>query len=192
MNTPAHLIFAAAAFARPGRRTVNAAALAGGLLPDLSLYLMVSWALYVRGIPARVVFGELYFSESWQAVLAVDHSLPLWSLALILALGLRSAIGVAFAGSGLLHAGIDFLVHHDDARRQLWPLSTWVFRSPVSYWDPQHYGYIAAPVEFLTCLALSVMLWRRFAGWPARGLIVAGMVAELAPAVMFALMFGGH
>lgn len=191
MNTPAHLIFGATAFARPGRRGVNAAALAGGLLPDVALYLMVGWTLYVRHIPARVVFGEMYFSDRWQAIFAIDHSLPLWSLALLLALVLRSAAGIAFAGSGLLHAIVDFLVHHDDARRQVWPVSTWVFRSPVSYWDPQHFGQIAAPVEVLTCLVLSVMLWRRFAGWPARGLIVAGMAMELAPAVMFALMFAG-
>ena len=191
MNTPAHLIFAAAAFARPGRRAVNAAALAGGLLPDVSLYLLVGWALYVRGTPARVVFGEMYFSDRWQAIFAIDHSLPLWSLALLSALVARSACGVAFAGSGLLHAVVDFLVHHDDARRQIWPLSDWVYRSPISYWDPQHYGYIAAPLEMAVCLALSVLLWRRFAGWPARALIAAGMAMELAPLVMWGLMFGG-
>ena len=191
MNTPAHLIFAAAAFARADRRAVNAAALAGGLLPDVPLFLMVGWALYVQGIAPQVVFGRLYFSDRWQAVFAIDHSLPLWTLALTFGLALRWAPGIAFAGSGLMHAAVDFCVHHDDARRQVWPLSDWVFRSPVSYWDPQHYGLIAAPVEFLTCLVLSVILWRRFAGGPARALIAAGMVAELAPAVMFALMFGG-
>lgn len=191
MNTPAHLIFAAAAFARPDRRAVNLAALAGGLLPDVPLFLMVGWALYLQGIAPQVVFDQMYFSDRWQAVFAIDHSLPLWSLALILGLALRSAAGIAVAGSGLLHAAIDFCVHHDDARRQLWPLSDWVFHSPVSYWDPQHYGLVAAPVEFLTCLALSVILWRRFRSTAARVLIAMGMVAELAPAVMFALMFGG-
>lgn len=192
MNTPAHLIFAAAAFARPGRPAVNAAALAGGLLPDVAMFVMVGWALYVRGMPARVVFGEMYFSDRWQAVFAIDHSLPLWSLALLLALVVRSAAGIAFAGSGLLHAGIDFFVHHDDARRQLWPLSDWVFRSPVSYWDPQHFGTILAPLEIAICVVLSVLLWRRFGGWPARGMIAAGLALELAPMVMFALMFGAH
>ena len=188
MNTPAHLIFGAAAFARPGRRGVNAAALAGGLLPDVALYLMVGWALYVRHIPARVVFGEMYFSDRWQAIFAIDHSLPLWSLAVLLALVLRSAIGIAFAGSGLLHAVVDFLVHHDDARRQLWPLSTWVFRSPVSYWDSRYYGSIVGPLEIAVCAVLAVLLWRRFGGWPARAMIAAGMAMELAPALIFGLM----
>ncbi len=188
MNTPAHLIFAAAAFARPGRRAVNAAALAGGLLPDVPLYLMVGWALYVRGTPPREVFGEMYFSDRWQAIFAIDHSLPLWSLAVLLALVLRSAIGVAFAGSGLLHAVVDFLVHHDDARRQLWPLSTWVFRSPVSYWDSRYYGHIVGPLEIAVCAVLAVLLWRRFSGGPARAMIAAGMAMELAPALIFGLM----
>ncbi len=188
MNTPAHLIFAAAAFARPGRRAVNAAALAGGLLPDVPLYLMVGWALYVRGTPPREVFGEMYFSDRWQAIFAIDHSLPLWSLAVLLALVLRSAIGVAFAGSGLLHAVVDFLVHHDDARRQLWPLSTWVFRSPVSYWDSRYYGHIVGPLEIAVCAVLAVLLWRRFSGGAARAMITAGMAMELAPALIFGLM----
>ena len=188
MNTPAHLIFAAAAFARPGRRAVNAAALAGGLLPDVPLYLMVGWALYVRGTPPRVVFGEMYFSDRWQAIFAIDHSLPLWSLAVLLALVLRSAIGIAFAGSGLLHAVVDFLVHHDDARRQLWPLATWVFRSPVSYWDSRYYGHIAGPLEIAVCAVLAVLLWRRFSGGHARAMITAGMAMELAPALIFGLM----
>ncbi|MGQ0564861.1 MAG: cobalamin biosynthesis protein CobQ [Gemmobacter sp.] len=191
MNTPAHLILAAAVFARPDRRGVNAAALAGGLLPDLSLYLMVSWALYVQGHAPRVVFGEMYFSDRWQAVFAVDNSLPLWALALGLALLLRSAAGIAFAGAGVLHLVADFLLHHDDARRQFWPLSDWVFQSPVSYWDGAHYGNIVGPAEILACLALSLLLWRRFAGWPARSLIAAGMALELAPLVVWGLMFAG-
>ena len=192
MNTPAHLIFAAAAFARPGQRMVNAAALAGGLLPDLSLYMMVSWALLVRDIAPRVVFGEMYFSDSWQAVFAVDNSMPLWSLVLILALVVRSAPGIAFAGSGVLHLVFDFSLHHDDARRHLWPVSDWVFHSPVSYWDVRHYGYYAGSAEILICLALSVMLWRRFGGWLARSLIAAGMSMELAPLFMWAMMFERH
>jgi hypothetical protein len=191
MNTPAHLIFGAAAFSRPGRPSVNAATLAGGLLPDLSLYLMVSWALYVQGIPARVVFRDLYFSERWQAVFAVDNSLPLWTLALILALAMRSAPGIAFAGSGLLNLVFDFLLHHDDARRQFWPISDWVFRSPVSYWDGRYHGDMVGPIEILACVALCVILWRRFLGWPARAMIAVALALELAPLVMWGLVFAG-
>lgn len=40
MNTPAHLIIGLAAFGKPGAPRVTAAALAGAMIPDLSLYLL--------------------------------------------------------------------------------------------------------------------------------------------------------
>ena len=49
MNTPAHLIFAAAAFAKPDVPSRSWAALLGALAPDLSLYVMSIWSLYVMG-----------------------------------------------------------------------------------------------------------------------------------------------
>lgn len=159
------------------------------MLPDLSLYLLTGWSLFVMDIPARVVFDQLYFSDLWQGIFAVDNSIPLWALGLAIALLFRSQVAVAFAGAGLLHLAFDFPLHHDDARRHFWPLSDWVFHSPVSYWDPQHYGMITAPIEVAVCIGLSVLLWRRFTGlWP-RVLIALGLLAETAPGVMFALMF---
>ena len=191
MNTPAHLIFGAAVFAWPGDARVNVAAILGALLPDLSLYLLVGWARVVQGIDARVIFGETYFSDLWQGLFAVDNSMPLWGLALVLGLWHRWLVLIAFAGSGLLHLVFDFSLHHDDARRHFWPVSDWVFRSPFSYWDGAHYGYIIGPLEIVASLALCVLLWRRFQGRLARGLIVLGAVAEAAPGIMFALMFAG-
>ena len=57
MNTPAHLIFGLTAFGKAGRPSVTAAALAGAMLPDLSLYLLVGWHLQVLGTDPQVVFG---------------------------------------------------------------------------------------------------------------------------------------
>lgn len=191
MNTPAHLIFGAAAFGKPGRPDVTAAAVFGALLPDLSLYLMVSWAMFVQGIDARVIFDELYFSDAWQAVFAVDNSMPIWGIALALGLWRRWPVLTAFAAAGLLHLVFDFGLHHEDARRHFWPVSDAVFRSPFSYWDRNHYGQIISPLEIAVSLALCVLLWRRFAGRLARGLIVLAAVAEAAPGILFALMFSG-
>lgn len=188
MNTPAHLIFGAAAFARPDRPYVTTAAIFGGLLPDLSLYLLVGWAM-LRGIDARVIFGEMYFSDAWQSVFAVDNSILLWGVALAVGLWRRWPVLVAFAGAGLLHLVFDFALHHDDARRHFWPLSNWVFQSPFSYWDRAHYGSLIAPMEIVACLVLSWVLWRRFKSLPARGMIVAAMLAEALPGIMFAVMF---
>jgi hypothetical protein len=191
MNTPAHLIFGTAAFAKPDRPYVTTAAIAGALLPDLSLYLLVGWAMLIQGIDARIIFDELYFSPAWQGIFAVDNSIPLWGAVLALALWLRAPILMAFAGAGLLHVVFDLALHHDDARRHFWPLSDWVFQSPVSYWDGDHYGNIAGPLEIAVSLALCVVLWRRFRSILARALIVTAALAEAAPGILFAVMFAG-
>lgn len=192
MNTPAHLIFGLAAFGKPGQPRVTAAALAGALLPDLSLYLMAGTHLYILGTPARTVFDTLYFSPEWQAVFRIDNSVVLWGMGLALALMLRAPVAVAFCGAALLHLAGDFLLHNDDARAHFWPVTTWVFHSPVSYWDPRHYGRIAGAVEVLACVALSVWLWRRFTHRGMRALIVALALLEAAPALIFTLLFAHH
>ena len=56
MNTPAHLIIGLAAFGKPGRPVVTGAALAGALLPDLSLYLLTGWHMWVVGTTAEIIF----------------------------------------------------------------------------------------------------------------------------------------
>ena len=161
MNTPAHLIFGLAAFGRPGRRRVTAAAVAGGLAPDLSLYLMAGVSIWVMGIPARTVFRELYYSDAWQAVFAVDNSFPVWGLLLAIGLWRGWPALRAFAGAGLLHLAFDLPLHTHDARRHFWPLSDWRFESPVSYWDRAAHAGIVAPLELgASALLTGVILWR--------------------------------
>lgn len=189
MNTPAHLIFGAAAFARPDRPAVTAAALFGAILPDLSLYLMTGWSLFVMAIPPEVVFGRLYFSDAWQAVFAVDNSIPLWGLALAAGLAVRSPVAIAFAGAGLLHLCFDLPLHNDDARRHFWPLTDWVFHSPFSYWDRDHHGGLIGMLEIAACVALTLVLWRRFRSWPARVAVAALLALEAAPGLLWWMMF---
>ena len=189
MNTPAHLVVGMAAFGRPGRPIVILAALVGALLPDLSLYVLSGWHLLVLGTSAETVFRELYYSDAWQAVFAVDNSIPLWALALVVGLAFGWTWLTAGAGAGLLHLATDFFLHHDDARRHLWPLSDWVFVSPVSYWDGAHYGDIVGPLETLLVLVLCAWTWTRLRapGW--RVLIVLLGLAQLAPMLVWRLMF---
>ncbi|SLN57511.1 hypothetical protein PSA7680_03011 [Pseudoruegeria aquimaris] len=191
MNTPAHLLLGAAVFARPKARAVTAAALLGALMPDLSLYLLAGGSIYVLGIPPETVFDEYYFSDGWQTIFAIDNSFVLWGALFAFALWWRRAPLIAFAGSGLLHLVTDFLLHNDDARRQFWPLSDWVFHSPVSYWDPAHYGRIMGPLEALLCLALGVILWRRFHGPVARLSVLLLLGLEILPWAVFILILGG-
>lgn len=165
MNTPAHLIVGAAAFGHD-RKTMWAA-IGGGILPDLSLYLLVFWAMFVQQIPESVIFNQFYFSDAWQGIFAVDNSFILWGAVLGLGLYLTSGALTAFAGSGLVHIGSDFLLHHDDGRAHFWPLSDWVFESPFSYWDSGHHALWIGPILALVTLVCVVVLWRRHAplGW---------------------------
>lgn len=168
MNTPAHLIFGAAAFGRPHVRWTLLAAMAGGLAPDLSLYLMVGWHLLLLGTDARVVFGELYYSDTWQAVFSLDNSVFLWGGVLALALWQRWRWLVAFAGAALLHIALDFPLHAGDGRPHFWPMSDWIFESPLSYWDSRHYAGWVGPLEMALCVVLVIVLWRRVTSWPWR------------------------
>lgn len=162
MNTPAHLIVGASFFARSDRKGTLLAALAGAMAPDLSLYLMVGVSIWVMGIAPQIVFRDYYYSDAWQSVFAVDNSFILWSTLLCLALWRSWPRVVAFAGAGLLHLALDFPLHTHDARMHFWPLTDWVFFSPVSYWDVRAYAGIVGPTEFLFSLGCAVVLWRRF------------------------------
>ncbi|MEM8789601.1 MAG: cobalamin biosynthesis protein CobQ [Pseudomonadota bacterium] len=189
MNTPAHLILAAAIYAEPGQNRRNAAALAGGFAPDLSLYLLVAGAL-AAGYSPRTVFGTLYDSAAWQAVFAVDNSVFVWGAGLAAALAFRAPAAAVFCGAALLHIALDLPLHHDDGRPHFWPLTTWVFESPVSYWDPRAHGRLVGALESAGCLLLLALLWRRFPGRAARMALALAAVALAAPMILFGFMFG--
>ena len=189
MNTPAHLIFGMTAFGKAHRPAVTAAAFAGALIPDLSLYLMAGGHLLVLGTDPQVVFGQLYFSDAWQSIFRIDNSMVLWGIALVLGLMWRSPVVFALCGAALLHLVFDFALHHDDGRAHFWPISNWIFQSPVSYWDPRHYGGIVGPIEIAAVLVCCVVLWRRFAGIWMRALVVTLGAAQTAPYIIFGLMF---
>ncbi|MFT4744102.1 MAG: hypothetical protein ACI91Z_002082 [Yoonia sp.] len=189
MNTPAHLIFGIAAFGNSDKRGVTAAALTGAMIPDLSLYLLSGWELLVQGTSPTVVFGQMYYSESWQSIFRIDNSFVLWGLLLVVGLMARSGVLVALCGAALMHLALDFPLHNDDARAHFWPLTNWKFVSPVSYWNPKYYGHIVGPIEVGLVLLASVYAWRKFKGRVMRGGITIVALLELAPIVMFVLMF---
>ena len=190
MNTPAHLIFGMTAFGKAGRPGVTTAALAGSLIPDLSLYLMAGAHLAILGTPPDVVFGELYFSDRWQAIFRIDNSILLWGVVLVLALMARAPIAIALCGGALLHLGLDLPFHHDDGRAHFWPVTNWIFESPLSYWDPAHHGRLIGGIEVAAVLACAVVLWRRFTGWGWRAFVGLCVGLEILPFIAWALMFG--
>ena len=187
MYTPTHLILGAAVFGRPDAPKVTAAALAGALIPDLSLYLLAGTHLLVLGTDPQIVFGQLYYSDAWQSIFRIDNSFLVWGFVVALGLALRKAWLVALAGAAFMHIGLDFPLHHDDGRAHFWPITNWIFESPVSYWDPGHFGAILTPIEILGSWGVSVFLWQRFKHWPMRSLIGLLAVLQMPVAVGWAM-----
>ncbi|WP_147106639.1 cobalamin biosynthesis protein CobQ [Tateyamaria sp. syn59] len=178
MNTPAHLLVGAAAFGKGGQQRILAAALAGALLPDVSLYVMAGVSLFVLGIPPATVFNELYFSAAWQTVFAIDNSFFVWGILCGIALWRKSEWAIALTGAALLHVATDFPLHHDDGRPHFWPFSLWVFESPISYWDREHGAAFVAPIEAAVASVAAVALWRRALPVWGTGLVVLMLLAE--------------
>ena len=158
VNTPAHLLIGAALFSKHSNRALLGGALLGGLLPDLSLYLMAGYALFVLQLSTDVVFGQLYFSDTWQLVFSIDNSFVIWGVACALAVKIKRPFFIALSSAAVLHLLCDFTLHNDDARAHFWPITDWRFFSPVSYWDNNHHAAYVAPLEGLLASVAAVYL----------------------------------
>jgi membrane-bound metal-dependent hydrolase YbcI (DUF457 family) len=167
MQTQSHFLMTAALNRVLGRRQVTVrrnAFLLGAVLPDIPFWLLtIAGEIYYRWFAATLT-GEspmvylhmrLYFTD------------PLWIIShnmfhapfILLVLGLVGWLGVRNSrawgaslcwfvlGAGL-HALIDILTHHNDGPLLFFPFD-WHYRfpSPISYWDPAHYGAIFMPLE---------------------------------------------
>lgn len=179
MNTPAHILVATALFGRAGDSRLIWAAALGAIAPDASLYLMVGISLFILSIPPETVFDELYFSNAWQTVFAIDNSAFLWCGLFALALWRKWAVISAFAGAGVLHLALDFPLHAGDGRPHFWPLSDWVFVSPISYWDSQYHAGWVAPLTVVICVLSYVALWRKPVSRWAMLVFSALLIAEI-------------
>jgi len=119
----------------------------------------------------------------------VANSFLIWGAVLGFGLWMKRTWLAVFAGAALLHLALDFPLHAGDGRPHFWPLTSWVFDSPLSYWDRSHGAHIIAPLETLLCLALLVVLWRRFRTlWP-RVVILAAAALQAYPAIVWIFIF---
>ena len=189
MNTPAHIILSVAVFARPQETGRTLAAVAGAVAPDLSLYLMAGTSLFLLGMAPEYVFGTLYYSDAWQRVFSIDNSIILWGIGFFLSWWFGRRILIAFTASGLMHLMLDLPLHHDDGRPHFWPVSNWIFESPISYWDAAHHAGIVGSVETVLSLLLCVMLLYRFKGFVSRVLISVLAAFQLVPYLIWVVFF---
>lgn len=192
MFTQTHLLVGAAVFARPGDRTLALAGLMGALVPDADV-----WAMFIierlRGASGCEVFHYRYWEQPWTTLQILLNSIPVYFALLALSLGGLLVpdvlprkvvlIVLVFVSSALLHVGADFLLHHEDARAQWMPFTDWIFRSPVSYWDPRHYGQVFMTFEIGLGLTLAALVGLRFRTkrvWAAVTILSLGYLGTIA------------
>lgn len=168
---------------------INTVLFSGALLPDLPIFLFFFWYTLVDPTPQKIIWKELYFHPAWQTLFSSFHSLPVWATFAFLCLFFKCPRGALFGAAGLLAAAEDLLLHHDDAHAHFWPLSNYRFASPVSYWDPAHYGPIISVLELLLVLAASVWTWSRLETRWGRALLVLAMTSLTLSHGLWSLLF---
>mgnify|MGYP000881513583 CR=1 FL=1 len=184
MQTQSHWLMTAGLNQVLQRRQVRVqsrAFLLGSLLPDVPFWLLTAMGEIYYTWFAHTPTGEspmvylhfrLYFTDP---VWIVSHNLfhaPIILLSLLLAgwVGARAeqrwgASLLWFVCGAGLHSLIDIGTHNTDGPLLLFPFDwTYRFPSPVSYWDPAHYGSIFMPLELALDIGLVIyllVLWRR-------------------------------
>jgi len=160
MNTPAHLLVNLAVLGRDESPRYQFHILVGALLPDAPMFLFYFIEKEIRKIPEHVIWSHDYHLGSWQNFFDSFNSIPFIILGLVIAWKSHSRAGQFLCMSMMLHVIGDFPLHHDDGHRHFFPFSDWRFESPVSYWDPLHYGHIVTGVEVFVVLISAIIVFR--------------------------------
>lgn len=157
----------------------------GGAAPDLPLIAMTAGAMawfplrhgWSLGRSFEHIFRNLYFENP--AWIAANNLLQSPTMLLLMLAGLvllrrrRPAAAHSmlwFLLGAVVHVALDIPVHHDDGPLLFFPFQWTIrFQSPVSYWDPRHYGDIVRIVELVLMVALVLYLLRpRLRRWFGR------------------------
>ena len=159
MNTPTHIIASYALLRKYARtRSEHILILVGGFLPDIVIYILFFWAL-TTGIPMHEVWDVLYFSDFWQDWIDCFNSIPVLLIFIVVSNLIKWRGGILLCASMLIHILGDIFLHHADAHRHFYPFSDFRFISPVSYWDPAHYGWLGSLIECSLLAGALILLW---------------------------------
>lgn len=212
MFTQTHLLLNSAILSKRHTFSRNCSVVAGALFPDSDVWLMFL-VERAKNTPGCEIFHYRYLQEPWLSVQTAFNSFLIYGALFAVGYlftrtnifralsrkgpsstpapdGLKGlgVLMMLFSASALLHISIDFLLHNEDARRQFWPISSWIFRSPLSYWDPNYFGNYFAVFEILLGTSLVIVLWRRFPVLKLRIILMLICLAYAAP--IYASLFG--
>jgi len=171
MNTPAHAVANLLILGRKNKPQQSLPIVIGAILPDLPMLGFYLYEKLLMGAPEELIWSTLYFTPRWQHFFDIFNSLPLMLIGLLIVRRFGPDCLRPLLLSMALHVFGDLPLHHDDAHAHFFPLSNWHFESPVSYWDPNYYGNLFAPLEALMVISGTVVLFRRYPSLLARALI---------------------
>ena len=160
MNTPAHVVINLLVLSGKGNHRRNATIVAGALIPDLVIILFYGWHKLIGTVESQIWSVE-YYRPLWQAWIDGFNSIPLILLAMLFCWKTKKTLLTILFASMLLHTFGDLPLHHDDGHAHFYPFSDWRFASPISYWDPAHYGHWVSWVEIASVSLASVYLYVR-------------------------------
>ncbi|MBD2246510.1 hypothetical protein [Nostoc sp. FACHB-888] len=192
MNTPSHAILNLVIFNQQLRTQASPAIVIGAVLPDIPIFVFYFLMKFVYHLPTRQIWSEVYYQPFWQAIVSTFHSIPLALLGILIAhIWSWQLIEIGFV-SMVLHSLLDLPVHNNDAHRHFFPFSNYRFISPVSYWDSNHYGAIAALVEILLVLGATIYLFPSTRTYWGKGLLIAVNLFYLIGYFRFYLLAKGN
>ncbi len=189
MNTPAHIAASLLTWRnQPGPWTA-AAVTFGAVLPDATMFVFYGYQKAIGSTEADI-WNTLYFQDHWQLTFDLFNSVPIFLAIAVVAYFLKWRLVMLVAASALLHCLCDLPLHNDDAHRHFLPFTDWRFASPVSYWDPNHYGLIFMWIELLFAIGACIYVVRtsrqppmRYVAWFILGtynLIIVALTIFLA------------
>ena len=170
MRTFSHALVTAAIGRGAGTsRGALSAFVAGSVIPDMPLMLLA--ALSMLSSPSwdegmQRMHATYEIDALWIALHNLPHSLIALGLLALVMFGFRqqrwAVLTLWFAAGAALHSVIDIFTHAGDGPMFLYPLSTFRFDSPVSYWDPAHYGRVFTVFEYSLDALLILYLSLRY------------------------------
>lgn len=177
MNTPSHFLFHAGIrkyFWDTKGFSIPKSFIFWAIAPDIGLYLCVFiYAIYSQyflwnslDVTFRYSFDILYFENSvWIFAYNFLHS-PLMILVFFWIskifqnyLGKYYRLLFWFFIGCSLHTLFDIPLHHNDGPRIFYPLSDYIFHSPVSYWNTDYHAGYVIPLELSMCIIMILYIY---------------------------------
>lgn len=149
----------------------------GSILPDIVYYVMFAYISIQQNVFQMVgnhaqIYQLVHVMFEHPVVLLLrqaGHSLFIWAVVSIVVFvwkGRKLTKVSALLYGWLGHVVVDLLTHVEDAVPVFYPISSYTFRSRVSYWDQEHYGDIFSWIN--TGLILISLLYLLYKKWRKR------------------------